>query len=350
MKRKINILIFSILFLAGLSLLLYPFVANQWNTYRQNVLISAYDETLAQMEESGEIDYSAQWSSANSYNNALLPSILPDSFAVAAASEENADYMSCLNVTGDGMMGYVEIPKIAIKIPILHTTEEEVLERAAGHLEGSSLPVGGENTHAVISAHRGLPSATLFTDLDKLEEGDHFLLYILDDVLCYQVDQINVVEPDETGALAVESGEDFVTLLTCTPYGVNSHRLLVRGTRTPYVEGMEEAVPTSLLGVSAHTSYLLWVIIGLAVTAAFILLLYFLDRRRRKSYAKQQAEAGYVQKQESPQANNPQEKPDLQEEPDSECEDVILADAEDVEEILKQEADAWKSGGNHNEK
>ena len=284
MKRKINILIFSILFLAGLSLLLYPFVANQWNTYRQNVLISAYDETLAQMEESGEIDYSAQWSSANSYNNALLPSILPDSFAVAAASEENADYMSCLNVTGDGMMGYVEIPKIAIKIPILHTTEEEVLERAAGHLEGSSLPVGGENTHAVISAHRGLPSATLFTDLDKLEEGDHFLLKILDDTLCYEVDQINVIEPDETSALSAVEGEDLVTLLTCTPYGVNSHRLLVRGHRTEYTEAVDEEVAASpfLGGTSLHTSYLLWVIVGLTVTGLFIFLLYVYDRQRRQ--------------------------------------------------------------------
>ena len=182
------------------------------------------------------------------------------------------------------MMGFVEVPKINIKIPIYHTTDEEVLEQAAGHLEGSSLPVGGENTHAVISAHRGLPSASLFTDLDKLEEGDHFLLYILDDVLCYEVDQILVVEPDETESLAVQEGQDLVTLLTCTPYGVNSHRLLVRGHRVPYEpEVIEDENQIPLAGVSLHTNYLLWVLVGLAVTAGFVAFLYLMDRKRRKA-------------------------------------------------------------------
>ena len=145
-----------------------------------------------------------------------------------------------------------------------------MLQKAAGHLEGSSLPVGGKGTHAVISAHRGLTSATLFTDLDKLEEGDHFLLYILDDVLCYEVDKISVVEPKETDDLAVEEEKDLVTLLTCTPYGVNSHRLLVR-----------EEASTPLGGVSLHTNYGLWVVIGLAVTGGFILILYCYDKKRK---------------------------------------------------------------------
>jgi len=216
MKIKIEkrVIFIALLFMAGLSLLLYPFAANQWNSYRQSKLISSYDEQVAQMEASGEIDYSRQWQKADEYNQSLKPAILPDSFAVAAASEENEQYMSCLNLTDDGMMGYVEIPKINVKLPIFHTTEEEVLQQAAGHLEGSSLPVGGEDTHTVISAHRGLPSAALFTDLDKLAEGDHFLLYILDDVLCYQVDRITVVEPEDTSALSVEEGQDFATLLT----------------------------------------------------------------------------------------------------------------------------------------
>ena len=162
--------------------------------------------------------YDAQWRRARAYNEALLPSVLPDSFAVAEASDEpDEEYLSCLNLTGDGMMGMVEIPKIDVNLPIYHTTSEEVLEKAAGHLEGSSLPVGGESTHAVISAHRGLPSASLFTDLDQLEEGDHFLIHVLDDTLCYEVDQILVVEPKETESLAVEEGEDLVTLLTCYP-------------------------------------------------------------------------------------------------------------------------------------
>ena len=205
MKKKVTTILIIIIFLAGLSLLLYPLVANQWNNHRQKQLISGYEEVVAQKEKDGEINYEQEWKNADAYNDSLQPSVLPDSFAVAEASdEENSNYFACLNLGGDGMMGYIEVPKINIKIPIYHTTEDEVLQKAAGHLEGSSLPVGGKGTHAVISAHRGLPSATLFTDLDKLEEGDHFLLYILDDVLCYEVDKISVVEPKETDDLAVE--------------------------------------------------------------------------------------------------------------------------------------------------
>lgn len=272
------------MFLAGLSLLLYPLVSNEWNSYRQERLISNYDSNVSKMEAEGKIDYDSEWNAANAYNEALLPSILPDSFAVAeAAKEEDKGYMSSLNLNGDGMMGYVEIPKIDVKVPVFHTTEEEVLQKAAGHLEGSSLPVGGPSTHAVISAHRGLPSATLFTDLDKLEEGDHFLLRILDDILCYKVDKISVVEPTKTDGLAVEEGQDLVTLLTCTPYGVNSQRLLVRGHRVPYEEAEMEEVPKGLLtGASLHTSYLLWVIVGLSVTGIFILGLYLYEKKKKE--------------------------------------------------------------------
>lgn len=285
MKKILPIILIPIMFLAGLSLLLYPFIANKWNDYRQSQLISSYDTQVNEMQESGGIDYEAEWARAHAFNDALAPYILPDSFAVAEASEEDSEYMACLNLTGDGMMGYVEVPKIDIRIPIYHTTTEEVLQTAAGHLEGSSLPVGGENTHAVISAHRGLPSAALFTDLDRLEEGDYFLLYILDDILCYQVDQTTVVEPEDTAALSVVKGEDLATLLTCTPYGVNSHRLLVRGHRVDYEpEVVEESVPDTV-APSLHTNYLLWVVIGLAVTGAFILLLYLLDRKRMKKAA-----------------------------------------------------------------
>lgn len=210
----------------------------------------------------------------------LLPSILPDSFAVAEASdEEDATYMDALNIAGDEMMGIVEIPKIDIKLPIYHTTNEDVLKQAAGHLEGSSLPIGGKSTHAVISAHRGLPSASLFTDLDQLDEGDHFLIHVLNETLCYEVDKISVVKPEETSALAVEEGEDLVTLLTCTPYGVNTERLLVRGHRVDYVEQEVADEKTPLSGISLHTNYLLWVIIGLSVTAIFILVLYLKEKK-----------------------------------------------------------------------
>ena len=282
MKKKVTTILIIIIFLAGLSLLLYPLVANQWNNHRQKQLISGYEEVVAQKEKDGEINYEQEWKNADAYNDSLQPSVLPDSFAVAEASDgENSKYFSCLNLGGDGMMGYIEVPKINIKVPIYHTTEDEVLQKAAGHLEGSSLPVGGKGTHSVISAHRGLPSATLFTDLDKLEEGDHFLLYILDDVLCYEVDKISVVEPKETDDLAVEAEKDLVTLLTCTPYGVNSHRLLVRGHRVDYETADIEEVSTPLGGVSLHTNYGLWVVIGLAVTGGFILILYCYDKKRK---------------------------------------------------------------------
>ena len=279
-KKGLNIKLI-LLFLAGLSLLLYPFISNEWNTYRQNQLISTYDKVIEEKEE--DIDYEAEWDRANAYNQALLPAILPDSFAIAAASDEpDKEYMACLNLAGDSMMGYVEIPKIDIKVPIYHTVSDEVLQMAAGHLEGSSLPVGGRDTHTVISAHRGLPSAALFTDLDQLAEGDHFLFYVLDEVLCYEVDQITVVEPEETEALAVEPGKDLATLLTCTPYGVNSHRLLVRGHRVAYVPEEIQKEQT-LVNVSMHTNYLLWVVIGLVVTFVFIATLYYKERKLRKN-------------------------------------------------------------------
>lgn len=282
-KRNITTIIILLFFLVGLSLLLYPLVANQWNNYRQSRLISSYDSTVSKMESEGSIDYEAEWERANAYNEALLPSILPDSFAVAEASDEpDEEYMACLNIAGDEIMGTVEIPKINIELPIYHTTDEEVLERAAGHLEGSSLPIGGESTHAVISAHRGLPSASLFTDLDQLEEGDHFLLHVLDDTLAYEVDKISVVEPKETQNLAVEEGEDLVTLLTCTPYGVNSHRLLVRGHRVPYEPETIADEQPPLFGGSLHTNYLLWVVIGLLITGGFIAGLYVYDKKRKQ--------------------------------------------------------------------
>lgn len=290
MKKTAYRILVIIIFLAGLSLLLYPFVANKWNTYRQSRLISSYEEVVSEKTEAGAIDYEAEWLKAQQYNDELMPMILPDSFAIAEAEGEDEEYMAALNLAGDGIMGTVEILKIGITLPIYHTTEEEVLERAAGHLEGSSLPIGGENTHAVISAHRGLPSAALFTDLDQLEAGDHFLIHVLDETLCYEVDQILTVEPDDTSALQVEDGEDLVTLLTCTPYGVNSHRLLVRGHRVPYEETVVAEEETPLAAVSLHTNYLLWVFVGLGVTALFILALFLFDRRARKKRQKEREE------------------------------------------------------------
>lgn len=282
MKKKAGNLVICIIFLAGLSLLLYPFVANQWNNYRQKQLISGYEQAVSEKEAAEGIDYDAERKKAEDYNEALLPCVLPDSFALAESSGVDPVYMNTLNIAGDEMMGSVEIPKINIKIPIYHTTEEEVLNKGAGHLEGSSLPVGGANTHAVISAHRGLPSASLFTDLDQLKEGDHFLLHVLDETLCYEVDKISVVKPEDTTALAVEDGQDLVTLLTCTPYGVNTERLLVRGHRVPYVEEEVKEEKTVLSGSSLHTNYLLWVFVGLSVTALFIFVLYLKETKLKR--------------------------------------------------------------------
>ena len=285
MKRKLQNFIFVLIFIAGLSLLLYPYIANEWNTYRQEQLMAVYDDSIEQIED--EIDYSAEWDKANQYNKSLLPSILPDSFAIAAAAGEPAeDYMAALNLLGDGIMGTVEIPKINIKIPIYHTTSEEVLQIAAGHLEGSSLPVGGKDTHSVISAHRGLPSASLFTDLDRLEIGDHFAIHVLDEILYYEVEEILVVEPEQTEALSVEPGRDLVTLLTCTPYGVNSHRLLVTGYRVDYTqELLDVEVEQSIINPSIHTNYLLWVVIGLAVTFLVIVVLTVREKCIRRKLA-----------------------------------------------------------------
>lgn len=282
MKKKAGNLVIGIIFLAGLSLLLYPFVANQWNNYRQKQLISGYEQVVSDKEAAEGIDYDAERKKAEDYNEALLPCVLPDSFALAESSGVDPVYMNTLNIAGDEMMGSVEIPKINIKIPIYHTTEEDVLNKGAGHLEGSSLPVGGAKTHAVISAHRGLPSASLFTDLDQMKVGDHFLLHVLDETLCYEVDKISVVKPEDTSALAVEDGQDLVTLLTCTPYGVNTERLLVRGHRVPYVEEEVKEEKTVLSGSSLHTNYLLWVFVGLSVTALFVFVLYLKETKLKR--------------------------------------------------------------------
>lgn len=289
--RKIIMFFMTIGFLFGLSILLYPLFSNVWNTWRDERLFQEY---VKQNTMEDTVDYAAEWEKAHDFNNGLEPVILPDSFVTAETPyTQDEFYTSCLNVGGDGLMGYILIPKIDVKVPIFHSTEESVLEKGAGHLHGSSLPVGGESTHAVIAAHRGLPSASLFTDLDQLKEGDQFYLYILDDILAYEVDQIQVVEPEQTDALSVEYGKDQVTLLTCTPYGINSHRLLVRGSRVPYDEQeAEEQGRQRVRGM--NTNYVFWVLVGLGAAALFMLVIYlikrFIRRRRRRRNEKIQRE------------------------------------------------------------
>lgn len=228
--KWINILLIMIL-LIGLSLLLYPFFSNYWNSRRQTKAIANYTDFVEHLNEE---DYSAFWKSAYEYNESLVPRSNP----YLLTEKQEIQYPQELNITGNGIMGFIEIPSIDVSVPIYHGTEEDVLQVAIGHIEWSSLPAGGESTHCVISGHRGLPSAKLFTDLDKLNPGDYFVLNILDKTLTYEVDQIRIVEPQDTKDLLIQEGKDLCTLVTCTPYGVNSHRMLVRGHR---VENLEQA-------------------------------------------------------------------------------------------------------------
>ncbi len=270
-----------LLFAAGFLLVLYPVVGNLWNSYRQHRLANTYEAAVENLDED---QYEELWEEAREYNASHTPYSVPDAFAGSEilAEEEDEEYLvyeSLLNAAGDGIMGYIEIPKIDIKIPIYHGTEDEVLSKGAGHLYGSSLPVGGEGTHAVIAAHRGLPSAPLFTDLDLLEVGDQFYLYILDNILAYEVDQILVVEPDETESLVQTAGEDYVTLVTCTPYGVNTQRLLVRGHRVEYTaERYEEEAEKK--SSSLVTNYALVALIGfLTVAVAAVLIRMYYEKK-----------------------------------------------------------------------
>ena len=230
MKKHLSTILLILILLIGLSLLLYPTFSDWWNSFHQSRAIVDYDSALADMEPA---DYTALFEAAEDYNRRMAEIDFPLMYW-----EEVEGYEECLNVTGTGIMGYITIEKIGVELPIYHGTSDGVLQVAVGHLEGTSLPVGGESTHCVLSAHRGLPSARLFTDLDKMEQGDVFTLSVLDRVLTYQVDQILIVEPDEVDALYVTEGEDYCTLVTCTPYGINSPRMLVRGRR---IENIEEA-------------------------------------------------------------------------------------------------------------
>ena len=282
-KNNYKLIATGALMLAGLSLLVYPLVANTWNNHVQATLVNNYAESVENAIKEGTLDIDAEFGKAYRYNEELLPSILPDSFAEAEANGADQTYMSILNANGDGIMGYIQIPSINVKLPIFHTTSEDVLQTGVGHLEGSSLPVGGESTHSVLSAHRGLPSATLFTDLDKVQIGDDFFLIIMDEYIAYEVDQIEVVEPDDTSLLQVENGKDLCTLITCTPYGVNTQRLMVRGHRIPYTPELLADAKTPTFGtVSLRTNYLLWVIVGLAIVTAFIIVLHLIDKRKSK--------------------------------------------------------------------
>ncbi len=273
-KGRAGTIVLILVFLIGLCILLYPSVSEWWNSRVQSRAVATYDEAVAAMSET---DYTAYWEAAEAYNETLFE--IGSASAIANTDLVDEDYWDLLDVGGTGIMGYITIEKINVELPIYHGTSASVLSAGAGHLEGTSLPVGGASTHTVISAHRGLPSALLFTNLDQLEVGDTFTITVLDQVLTYEVDQISIVLPSEIENLYIEEGQDYCTLMTCTPYGINTHRLLVRGVRTANAEDVhirvtEEAYQIDTILVAAVA----------AVPMLAILLVWLLisTRRRRK--------------------------------------------------------------------
>lgn len=246
--------------LAGALLLLYPTVSDYWNSFHQSRAIASYAEQVADLDDN---TYDQIWADARAYNETL--DNITSRFVMT--EEQKKIYEALLNIADNGVMGYIEIPKIKCNLPIYHGTDEAVLQIAIGHVQGSSLPAGGESTHCVLSGHRGLPSAKLFSDLDQLTEGDVFLLRVLDETLTYEVDQIRTVLPDELDDLAIEEGKEYCTLVTCTPYGINSHRLLVRGHR------VENQASASTIRVTADAMQIEPLLIAPLVAVPMLLVL-----------------------------------------------------------------------------
>ena len=277
MRRKISTFLFGLLFLAGFGILAYPTISNQWNTYRQSKLISNYDTKVSEMTEE---DFTREWELAEAYNQTFdKNSIQTDIFGLEKSEDiTRTEYWKVLNAAGDGIMGYITIPKINVKLSIYHGTDENVLQTGVGHLNGTKLPVGGEGNHSVLSAHRGLPSAKLFTDLDRMEKGDIFTVTVLNRILTYEVDQILIVEPTQMEALNVTDGRDYCTLLTCTPYGINSHRMFVRGHRIDNIE--EEKVV--VIAAEARRIPTYYVIPAVGIPLLFVSLIIMLTVSGRK--------------------------------------------------------------------
>lgn len=260
MKKHLSTVILILVFLTGLSLLLYPSVSDYWNSFHQSRAIATYAGEVAALDND---DYDQLWASAQAYNQRLAEKEKP----LIQSEEDLAEYETLLDIAGSGVMGYIEIPEIKVSLPIYHGVDEGVLQIAVGHIPGTSLPTGGKGTHSALSGHRGLPSAKLFTNLDQLREGDTFLLRVLDETLTYEVDQILIVEPHQLEALAIDPGQDYCTLVTCTPYGVNTHRLLVRGHR------VENQADAASIRVTADAMQIEPVIVAPVVAAPMLLFL-----------------------------------------------------------------------------
>ena len=275
--KKIYIVL---IFILGLSIAFYPLISDQWTKYRANKLIANYDNVVKEIKPD---EIKKKIDDARKYNETLIGGVVPDAFSVRNGVKDK-EYESLLNINNDGIIGSVEIPSIDVNIPIYHYTTDEVLAKGAGHLFGSSLPVGGESSHTVISAHRGLPSAKLFTDLDQLKEGDLFYFHVCGEIFAYKVDQILVVEPEQTSELAIKEGEDLATLFTCTPYSINSHRLLVRGHRVPYDKKEEIQEKEKVKNVQPYFLIveIACIIGGILLALILVKLLDFIKKRRKE--------------------------------------------------------------------
>lgn len=275
MKKHLSTIFLVMVFLAGLGILLYPAVSDYWNSRVQSRAIVDYESALQGLTQE---DYSEFFRQAEDYNNALREVAYPLMYySELDAREEILKYEDILNVKGNGIIGYISIDAIGVELPVYHGTSESVLNAAVGHLQGTSLPVGGEGTHVALSAHRGLPTAKLFTDLDDLVIGDTFRITVLDRVLTYEIDQILIVEPNEVEALYIVDGQDLCTLVTCTPYGINTHRLLVRGHR------IENAATKPMIYVPADATLIDSLIVApvVAIPMLLVLLAYLLIRYRK---------------------------------------------------------------------
>lgn len=268
-KGSISTIIMVIILVVGLGIIAYPTFSDWWNSFHQSRAIANYVSTVEEMDPQL---VESMLNAAHDYNVRLLEK--PDRYKMS--DEERAEYNSLLNPTGTGIMGYINIPSIGVNLPIYHGTEETALQVAIGHIEGSSLPVGGPSTHAVVTGHRGLPSARLFTDLDRLVEGDTFTITVLNQVLTYQIDQIRIVLPEDTSELSIQEGADYVTLITCTPYGINTHRMLVRGHR---IENLSDqvTVPAEATQIPVYMA-----ILAVAIPLLFVYLLGALIYLRRR--------------------------------------------------------------------
>lgn len=280
LKRRLKNFLLTILFLIGMGITFYPVVSKTWNQYRDSRLISDYEEAVRTIPEDR---YESILREAREYNEQHLSNNIVDAF-----NQDIGDYIlthpydTLLNPTGNMIMGSVEIPKINVSLPIYHGIGSDVLEKGIGHIEGTSLPIGGANTHTVLAGHRGLPGRQLLTDLDQVDLNDFLYLKILNETLAYKVDQVTVVEPHETKGLAIETGQDLVTIVTCTPYGVNSHRLLVRGHRIPYVEQEKEIYEALNTPETGREERLLMMGLGVfAILVIFMLLVQKLRSRRQ---------------------------------------------------------------------